>query len=134
MGTANICNIDGTKSDFCRSQINFKVLLQRFLGFKAGIVGDHDEICWCPSVFKIFSRALYRELKGYDEKIFMYYEDYDVCMRAALVCSIHVHEELDVFHVGRRSSRRNIKLLIQHLKSITYVIFKHRNIVKFFSW
>ena len=119
---------DGSQSDFMRSQISIIKLVLRYFGFKGISLASsiEDENLWVPSVFQIFSVDLYKKLKGFDEEIFMYYEDYDICMRGKKYCKLIIDKNIKVFHEGRRSSRKNLNLLKSHIKSALYVLRKRR--------
>lgn len=125
LSSATILNADESHADFLRGEISLGVLLARFLGFDAGRTAAKD-VVWVPSVFKLFSRELFSDLGGYDEAIFMYYEDYDICMRARAFCDLVVLPNLVVVHEGRRASRRDLSLFLKHLRSVAYVLRKHR--------
>jgi N-acetylglucosaminyl-diphospho-decaprenol L-rhamnosyltransferase len=45
---------------------------------------DPVEVDWAAGSFLCFSVTLYSNLKGFDERYFMYCEDIDICYRAAL--------------------------------------------------
>lgn len=126
LSTPNIFDIDGTVSDFKRSDINFQTLIKRFFfNNSSGVAKTNDDLLWVPSIFTIFSAELFDMLDGYDSRIFMYYEDYDICMRARRYTSLKILDSV-VLHEGRRASRTNLSLLFAHLKSVIYVMKKAR--------
>jgi len=126
LSTPNIFDIDGSLSDFKRSDINLKTLVKRFLfNNSSGVAKTSDDFLWVPSIFTIFSVELFDMLDGYDSRIFMYYEDYDICMRARRYTSLKILDSV-VLHEGRRASRTNLSLLFAHLKSVIYVMKKAR--------
>jgi len=110
-------------ADFRRTDINFWNILGRVFSKKVGL--SISEFKWVPSVFTVFPYESYRSLEGYDENIFMYYEDYDICMRARKKgINLKILEDVHILHPPRRSSRKNIRLLIAHINSIFYVLKK----------
>lgn len=124
--SANILNKNGSKTDFMRSEISILKLFLRFLGFnQIGLAKKEDSKLWAPNVFMIFSRELFKEIKGYDENIFLYYEDYDICMRAKKYCKLIIKSDLIVKHIENRESKRNLRLFFTHLQSIIYVMLKN---------
>ena len=124
LSTPNIFDIDGSLSDFKRSDINLRTLVKRYLfDSSSGIAKTNDDFLWVPSIFTIFSSELFNTLKGYDTNIFMYYEDYDICMRASAYTNLKILDS-EVLHEGRRASRTNFLLLFAHLKSVFYVMRK----------
>lgn len=118
--------LDGSVADFRRGDIGFVSLAKRFLNRSSNEGVEMSETSWVPSIFKIFTRELYEKLHGYDERIFMYYEDYDICMRGSLHANLTIISDIEVWHEGRRTSRKSLKLFLRHLSSILYVKLKHR--------
>lgn len=122
--TPRILNEDFSDADYRRGPIYFSNLLKRFLLNKKN--GDNTFL-WTPSVFKCFPSTLFKNLDGYDDNIFMYYEDYDICMRARAAGSkVKIMENNYVIHKAARSSRKSLKLLQHHLVSIYYVTRKKK--------
>jgi len=126
LGTPNIFDVDGSVSDFKRVEISFLALAKRFfLSNSSNVSITNKDVLWVPSIFTIFSVNLFKILDGYDTKIFMYYEDYDICMRARRYASVSFLDSV-VVHEGRRASRTNFRLLLAHLKSVIYVMNQRR--------
>ena len=126
MISANILNQVGNKTDFMRSGISITKLFFRFLGFKQfGLATNEDPKLWAPNVFMIFSKKLFKEIKGYDENIFLYYEDYDICMRTKRYCKLLIRNDIIALHKENRASKRNFRLFFTHIKSIIYVMLKN---------
>tara|TARA_Y100000589_G_C27029751_1_gene578469 strand:- start:14 stop:754 length:741 start_codon:yes stop_codon:yes gene_type:complete len=126
--SAKILNKNGGETDSLRSEISISKLFLRLFRFKKiGLTNQNDPRLWTPNVFIIFSKELFMRLNGYDENIFMYYEDYDICMRAKPFCKLIINNNLKVNHFENRASRRNFKLFFSHIKSSLYVISKKRS-------
>ena len=126
LGTAIIQDTNDKIADFKRTEISWFIILLRFIvSKKFGITKNMDNCVWVPSVFKVFSRSLFEKVNGYDERIFMYYEDYDICKRTQKHAKIQILDST-VCHVARRSSRKNFKGLWTHVKSVHYVLGKKR--------
>ena len=74
---------------------------------------------WVGGMFMLFSRDVFTQLKGFDERYFLYYEDVDICARLRLLgfqtmlCPL-----ASVTHHARRQSHRELKYLSWHLRSI----------------
>ena len=129
--SAQILNIKGEDTDSIRSDISlFKLFLRLFRLKKIGLTNTNDPKMWTPNVFIIFSKELFIKLNGYDEQIFMYYEDYDICMRAKPFCKLIINKNLKVNHFETRASRKNITLFLHHVKSSLYVLKKRKSYYK----
>lgn len=75
---------------------------------------------WTGGMFMIFRSAAFRELGGFDERYFLYYEDVDICARLRLSGrEIVVCPCVRVVHAARRESHRNLQYLRWHLASIS---------------
>lgn len=123
LATASILTQQGETADFLRRDINILILVSRLFSKRFGLANNAETAVWCPSVFKIFSTDLFMKLNGYDTNIFMYYEDYDICLRASKFCKLNVLP-CRVRHIGRRTSRKNWNLFLAHIKSAIYVLGK----------
>lgn len=109
--------------DYIRNDISVLDLIRRMFNKSVG-TGDTSTY-WFPSVFKCFPKSVFEHLNGYDQNIFMYYEDYDICMRARkLEYTLSVVNAAFIVHEGTRKSRKNMKLLMHHIRSIRYVYLK----------
>lgn len=109
-----------TDIDYIRNDIRLLDLIRRLFNKSVGI-GNRNRF-WFPSVFKCFPKDTFEHLQGYDPGIFMYYEDYDICMRARkLSYPLTVIDKAFVVHEGTRSSRKNLRLFMHHIRSIGYV-------------
>lgn len=64
----------------------FKTLLRlpRKDFYDKRVIKQPITIDWAAGSFLLFKTGCYQELKGFDEKYFMYFEDVDVCTRANL--------------------------------------------------
>jgi N-acetylglucosaminyl-diphospho-decaprenol L-rhamnosyltransferase len=75
------------------------------------------------SLFMIPTK-LFEALSGFDERFFMYYEDFDLCFRTRKFgLRIAAINDSHISHEGAFESHRNPKLLVEHLKSmVTFLI------------
>lgn len=64
----------------------FKTLLRlpRKDFYNKSVIKQPIKIEWAAGSFLMFKASCYQELKGFDEKYFMYFEDADICTRANL--------------------------------------------------
>ena len=76
------------------------------------------EVDWIAGMFMLFRSPAYRELGGFDERYFLYYEDVDLCRRIRSAGRRVVYQPgSEVVHDARRGSHRSPALAFQHLKS-----------------
>ena len=82
------------------------------------------DVDWVAGMFMIFPSRIYREVKGFDTRFFMYLEDADICRRLKragyrVVCDTRQV----VIHDARRSSFKNRQHLKWHMRSMLRFIF-----------
>ena len=92
-------------------------------------IDNHDSIIfpdWIGGMFMLFSTQRFKELAGFDEKFYLYYEDVDLCLRSwqdgykVLLC-----KNVSVVHDARRTSHKNWQYLKWHLASALRFFVKH---------
>lgn len=102
-------------------------LMKKAAGGKSAIWSEAHSVSspdWIAGMFMLFPSSVFREIGGFDERYFLYYEDVDLCARLALagykrlVCS-----DVTVVHDARRSSHGNLRYAAMHLKSIFRFFF-----------
>ena len=114
-------------ADYRRKQISLWSFFLRFFWKKIGVAKNDCQLVWFPSVFKCFTYEVFSQINGYDEEIIMYYEDYDICMRgSAAKIEPAIMLRTQILHPANRSSRKNITLFMQHVKSFIFVWNRHR--------
>lgn len=70
----------------------------------------------------LFHAETYRRIGGFDERFFMYGEDFDVCARLALAGQkIVIAEQLRAIHEAQRASHRDVRHLWWHMRSLAKV-------------
>ncbi len=73
---------------------------------------------WVAGMFLLFPAEKFKELCGFDEKFFLYYEDVDLCARSwRSGYKVVMHTEVFVIHDARRDSHTSFKYLKWHLAS-----------------
>jgi N-acetylglucosaminyl-diphospho-decaprenol L-rhamnosyltransferase len=98
-----------------------EILTRRRPGYIRPAVPD-----WIPGLFMLFRTAAYDAISGFDERFFMYGEDFDVCARLQLAgWHIDVNEDLTALHDAQRTSHRRLKYLYWHASSLTKVWLSH---------
>lgn len=88
------------------------------------------EVDWCMGAAFLISHSLYDELKGFDEKFFLYVEDMDICYRCWKKNKKVVYYPLSkMMHIHQRSSQHLNKKTLIHMKSFFHFFKKnHFNI------
>lgn len=73
---------------------------------------------WAGGMFLLFPQRVFEELAGFDQRYFLYYEDVDLCARLRLAgYEVVLCPAAQVIHHAQRSSHRNLKYFLWHLKS-----------------
>ena len=86
---------------------------------------------WVGGMFMLFNSKDYKELRGFDEKYFLYFEDVDICYRAnklGFTVASSTNKNLDLIHFAQRKSFKNIKYYLLYFKSFITYYKKHLNI------
>ena len=78
----------------------------------------------------MFGKELYDALTSegsfFDEKIFMYYEDADLALRARkLGTRVFICKDIELTHLGGGSAQSNTSRALQHDRAQQYVFKKH---------
>jgi GT2 family glycosyltransferase len=82
------------------------------------------KVDWIAGMCMLFRSETFRALGGFDERYFLYYEDVDLCRRAARRGLAVVYDPgAELIHDARRASRRNPRLALHHARSIARYLF-----------
>lgn len=74
---------------------------------------------WVGGMFMLFTREVFEELNGFNERYFLYYEDVDLCARLRLLgYELVLCPTAKVVHNAQRSSHKNLKYLKWHFTSM----------------
>jgi GT2 family glycosyltransferase len=88
---------------------------------RAGYV-QPTEPAWIPGLFMLFRSDAYARIGGFNERFFMYGEDFDVCARLRLAgWKLQIAESLQARHDAQRASHRSKRHLYWHLTSLLKV-------------
>jgi len=80
---------------------------------------------WVAGMFILFRSAAFRQVGGFDERYFLYYEDVDLCRRLGQSVGPVVYEpRAEVIHDARRASRRDLHLALRHFSSAVRFLSK----------
>lgn len=126
-----IVNLDGEREDSARYfPTPIGLVRKLFSGYDGVFPFEQGAITilpdWVGGMFLLFSTEKYRELSGFDEGYFLYYEDVDLCARSwrsgykVVLCT-----EVSVIHDARRTSHTNLKYLKWHLASALRFFVRH---------
>lgn len=88
------------------------------------------EVDWVAGMFMMFKSNVFAEVCGFDPRYFMYCEDIDLCRRLKTKnYSIMYNPNTSIIHDARRDSRRKIRYLWWHLKSMFIFLFLSSKII-----
>ena len=74
---------------------------------------------WVGGMFMLFPCKVFKEIGGFDEKYFLYYEDVDLCARLKLYGYKIIHYPfVSAIHKAHYDSHHNIRYLTWHIFSI----------------
>jgi len=74
---------------------------------------------WVGGMFMLFPREKFKQLRGFDERFFLYYEDVDLCARLRLQAyNVVMCPDAKVIHNAQWSSHHNVTYLFWHLASM----------------
>jgi GT2 family glycosyltransferase len=69
-------------------------------------------------MFMLMKSATYREIRGFDERYRLYFEDVEFCARARLAgLKLMVDTNVKIQHNAHRASRKEFIYLLWHLQS-----------------
>jgi hypothetical protein len=116
-------DFDGRLQDFTRELVTPWGLAvriwNRWCGFSpSGVAVSVEQADWVNGACMIFRAKVFAELKGFNERYFMYCEDTDICLRLALAGWVIQGVELAVVHDARRNTGRSWRHLTWHLRSL----------------
>ncbi len=125
IGVAAPCvkGVYGSLEDSAREIPTPLRLFLKVFGRKGQMNTDIDGACclpdWVAGMFMLFRCEAFELLGGFDERYFLYYEDIDICCRVWLegYC-IHWDPNVSIVHAAQRKSRRNLRHMRWHIRSI----------------
>lgn len=100
----------------------YKLFIQNYLHIQEGYCDtDYD---WVVGVFFVICSTSFRRVNGFDESLFMYYEDADLCRRLRLNdVDLMIDENMLIKHYVGRGSKKGFMLLWHHIKNAIKVNF-----------
>lgn len=126
--TPKIITLAGQVEDSARKFPTLRSLVSKAVG---GSNGTYPELNsspdWVGGMFMLFRSDVFREIGGFDEKFFLYYEDVDICWRLRQKgYEIKLIPSVEVIHDARRESRKNWRYARWHLASMARYLIKAR--------
>jgi GT2 family glycosyltransferase len=84
------------------------------------VLKDGEVIVWDPPIvsgcFMLFRNEVYKRLSGFDEQYFLYFEDFDISLRASKCCRLAYVPAVRIVHHGGeagKKGRRHVRLFIR---------------------
>lgn len=97
------------------------------LGFLRSSPNKIQKVDWVSGACMMFGRDIFERLSGFDEKLFMYMEDMEICFRAQqLGFSTYFYPKLRLKHKSLGSSNRTFAI-INIYRGILHFYSKHKN-------
>jgi N-acetylglucosaminyl-diphospho-decaprenol L-rhamnosyltransferase len=107
----------GEPQDYARKRPSLRALLSRYAGSgRRHKASSRPE--WVNGAFMVFPAKIFQELKGFDERYFMYCEDVDICLRLQNAGYTLGQSAATVTHPAHRNSRINFRHLAWHMASL----------------
>lgn len=141
LSSVRILNSDGSLQEVHRLLPRFSDICRRLIFNKLGIYNsdkhaytlpqvDKTKDFQCPNIagsFMMFRSDLYAELKGFDEQLFLYFEDIDLSRRFYFKTNGQniVFGELIVFHTWKRQGYKSLEIFKIHVLSGVYYFQKY---------
>jgi N-acetylglucosaminyl-diphospho-decaprenol L-rhamnosyltransferase len=120
-----IVNPSGAREDAVRHNITpWSLIRRRLLGDRAAVNPERAArgdapFFWLAGMCIMFDAMAYRAIGGFDERFFLYGEDYDICARLyAAGYALAVDDQVAVCHEAQRDSHRSFRHFRRHLSSI----------------
>ena len=119
-----IISPNGEPEDSFRNFPTFKSLFLKFIvnyegRFQYLECGKYVYPDWIAGMFMFFRSNEFMQIRGFDQKYYLYYEDVDICARLHLSGKrVVVNTTIEITHNARRMSHKNWKHLRWHLNSM----------------
>jgi N-acetylglucosaminyl-diphospho-decaprenol L-rhamnosyltransferase len=124
-----IVNSQGQVENNARRFPSLSVVLRKALtGVQAhdyDIAGEPLHADWVAGMFMLFRSEVFREIGGFDERYFLYYEDVDLCLRLRRRGQAAMLEPRAVArHDARRASHRDARHFLWHARSLARFLYR----------
>lgn len=123
--TPVVVNDKGVREDSIRilptPWIILKKVFQIQIPASAEITDSIAKPDWIAGMFMGFRSDVFKDIQGFDDKFFLYYEDVDICSRLWLRgLQVRVNPNISIVHNAQRDSHGDIKYLKWHLNSMLH--------------
>lgn len=141
LSSVRILNPDGSLQEVHRLLPRFSDICRRFFFNKLGIYYpykhtytlnhiDKTQDFKCPNIsgcFMMFNSEVYKQAAGFDEQLFLYFEDIDLSRRCYFLTNgeNHVFGNLVVYHTWKRQGYRSLFTFKVHVLSAVYYFQKY---------
>jgi GT2 family glycosyltransferase len=122
-----IVNEHGSLEDSIRSNLTpWSVITRQFFGRRKSIdINQHQNdkgFFWLAGMCLLLNSAAFESIRGFDERFFLYCEDYDLCARLyACGYLLKYAPDYSIVHQAQRDSHRSFRHLYLHLSSLAKV-------------
>jgi len=111
--------------DNARKFLNFTGLFKRILSISS-YSNNSSYPDWVAGMFMLFRKEVFEEIKGFDEKYFMYCEDMDICARLRnKKYEIYYEPAVKIIHSAQRQSHKNMRYFIWHVQSLLRFLYRY---------
>lgn len=117
-----VFSASGAVEDSIRTNLSLFSVLFRAYGKRALTKKQLDGFLWYAGMFLLFRSECYGEIGGFDERFFLYCEDYDICARTYVTgYKVRHVSSARVIHDAQRDSHRSTRHLRWHVASLLKV-------------
>lgn len=128
MLTPQVLNADRTIQYLPRLNPSIRyVFLSRIPGFKYlnkqfrmvdYTLNKPKEILFCTGCFFVIKTHVFKEVKGFDEQFFMYYEDADLSRRIQAYGKIYLVPQVEIIHLWERDNTKSMNGIKRYMNSL----------------
>jgi GT2 family glycosyltransferase len=116
-------DVAGLPQDFARRLmtpwgLSLRVLRRALGSSPSGVAPTVDQADWVNGACMVWRGSAFAQLRGFDERYFMYCEDTDICLRLQLAGGRMCAAGLSVVHDAQRQTGRSARHLRWHLASL----------------
>ena len=122
-----VFNSSGKPEDSVRHNLSPWSLLRRFVGDRQplrpeGPACEGRPYFWLAGMLMAVDSEAFRQIGGFDERFFLYCEDYDLCARLYVAgYALVLDDQVQVVHDAQRDSHRSYRHFLWHITSLLKV-------------